>query len=237
MPLPHSLLATTSLIPASHSPLKTLYPSLDKALCGGLPAAGLIEVFGPAASGKTALILMLAVSAALEGNTAVLIDCCGSVTASRIAQILHANGGNASHLSQIFVCRVTSWNVLVGCVAHIIPTARYVGVDGVSFLFRSSMDGAALKRLELFAMRLQQKAASCGGIVAFANDIRMGAMGEVQTAMGETWRHVCATRISLGWQHRIRVAEVVKSAIVGRVRVEFEISESGFTEECTEEDE
>lgn len=237
MPLPPSLLATTSLVPASCPPLKTLYPSLDKALCGGLPAAGLVEVFGSAASGKSTLLLMLAVCAALEGKTAVLIDCCGSVTASRVAQILHANGGDASQLSRIFVCRVTSWNVLVGCVAHVTPTARYIGVDGVSFLFRSAMDGAALKRLEVFAMRLQQKAASCGGVVAFANDVRAGVMGEVQTAMGETWRHVCATRISLGWHGHVRVAEVVKSAIVGRVRVEFEINESGFTEGWTEEDE
>lgn len=235
MSLPPSLLATTSQLPPSHSPLKTLYSGLDKILRGGLPAASLVEVFGPAASGKTTLLLMLAVSAVLEGNRAVLIDCCGSVTADRVAQILLSRGGDISQSSLISICRVTSWEVLVGCVAHVTPSVRYIGVDGVPFLFRSAMDGAALKRLEVFAMRLQQKAVPCGGIVAFANDVRTGVAGEVQTAMGETWRHVCATRISLGWQGPIRIAEIVKSAIAGRLRAEFEVGEAGFIEEGTEE--
>lgn len=101
-------------------------------------------------------------------------------------------------------------------------------MDGISFLFRSAVDNAALKRLEVFAMRLQQKASECGGVVMFANDVRPGAAGKEHTSMGESWRHICATRLKLSRQGGTRTVQVVKSPFVGPVSHEFAIGEAGI---------
>src|SRR5579872_2116126 len=54
--------------------LPTGFPSLDAALGGGLPRGSIVELFGPPASGKTALALQIAAHAQSQAATAAWID-------------------------------------------------------------------------------------------------------------------------------------------------------------------
>ncbi len=55
--------------------LATAFPSLDRALgVGGLPRGSMIELFGPAGSGKTTLALQIVAHALHQGSTAAWLD-------------------------------------------------------------------------------------------------------------------------------------------------------------------
>lgn len=63
-----------SAFACSTRPLPTGFPSLDAALGGGLARSVITEIFGPASSGKTALVLQVIAHAQRIGTTAAWID-------------------------------------------------------------------------------------------------------------------------------------------------------------------
>lgn len=230
MPVTSEHLLIPSLVFRPHPPLKTLHPSLDTALKGGLPSSSLVEIFGPKFTGKTSLLISLAISAALENRNAYIFDCCGAISSIRISEILSARSLSLSLLSRIHVCRVVSWDVLLSCIPHLLPSCRLIAIDGAAFLFRAQGKVSSLSRLEVLATRLLEHVTTLGGIVVFTNNIRIAPSGLEYTAMGDSWRHVCGTRLSLESRAGERRITVVRSLLTAPVSLEFCICAQGFSD-------
>lgn len=218
----------------SQSPLTTGLHTLDKLLHGGIPLAGLTEIYGPPASAKTALHLSTAAHVVASGQSVVIVDTEGCACSIRIAQLVSALLPNATRadlskaLARVTVIRVTSVQMLF-VLPHVLadllartPNVRLLCVDSVAALYRTCDMNAAPKRLEAFAQRMHALAVRYDMAVVLVNHAKM-QQGVVVSAMGESWTHVCSTRIALRRMATCFALELIKSPVSASASINFQV--------------
>ena len=81
---------------------------LDKFLSGGIPPSVVVDIYGGNATGKTLLMLQLAVNSIKNGGKVLYVDTTGGFRPERVMAIQKASGINFDVLGKITVSRVTN---------------------------------------------------------------------------------------------------------------------------------
>ncbi len=151
---------------------RTSIPAIDDHL-GGLPAPGLIHVYGPPGAGKTTLTM--AVARAAERAAVVLTE---QPHPHRLTQLL----GSAA--DRVLIARPGDFEEQSRMVAGAARLLRAGEVDvacldSLSFLYRFEKlsEMAALRQLYRQLHQLQAATRASGGVALFTNQVRGGPSG------------------------------------------------------------
>lgn len=125
--------------------LKTNTP-LDKLLDGGIEDDAITNIYGPPGSGKTNIVLSVALSCVESGKKVVYVDTEGSFSLERFFQM----GGSEKHLKSIKFLQVHSWDEQHRAVGEI----EKISDKSIGLIIVDSM--VALYRLELDEKNFQQ---------------------------------------------------------------------------------
>lgn len=125
--------------------------SLDKLLNGGLHSGDVTLVYGEAETGKTSLAIQCAVNATRLGCKAIFIDCDGTFSPRRLAQIaVHDLNESAQQISliqpQTFQEQALAIDRLDG---YLTPQVGLIVVDTVTSLYRVEVDELKEKTFKL----------------------------------------------------------------------------------------
>jgi recombination protein RecA len=203
----------------SGSVLPTGFSSLDKALgIGGLPRGRIVEIFGPASCGKTALALQIVAHLQSSGGAAAWIDAEHAFSA-KFAGALRVNIGrlpvvtpDSTEQACEMACRLAESRVLdlivIDSAAALIPEVEQANIGLHGGGLHSRALGSALRRLAPLAART-------GVAIAFLNQIRIrpdAGAGEVETsAGGPPLKLYAAARIALAAAGRSVRFRIVKN--------------------------
>jgi DNA repair protein RadB len=183
--------------------------TLDCVLGGGFRCGDITEVFGEAGSGKTQLLMQLAVSAASRGET-VLWCVSEPLPHNRLAQlaaVYASRNGAASHnsvLEKIMISRVSSEEHVVGIMSPTGPASQQCSDLGVSLVLLDSIAAActtdgrnAAGAAEHVGYCLANFARRFGVAVVVSNQVR-SCLG------GGDHRTVLIASMGLGWANTVR---------------------------------
>jgi RAD51-like protein 2 len=153
-------------------------------------------------------------------------------------------------MSNIFVFRVFDHTEQMACIktlpaflaSH--PRVKLIVLDSVAFHFRAEFeDMSSRQRLlqslaqDLLAMAEQndlavvlinQVTTKIGGGAAANGPFGTGG-AQLIAALGESWAHVCTTRITLHWLGEQRCARIIKSPSQPDATVQYEVSHRGIS--------
>jgi len=191
--------------------LSTGCREFDEILNGGFEFGKITEVYGEAGSGKTQLLLQLAVSTAARGRTTVLLDTEGKVCANRIKEIVTSGGHNSSTMDRILVRQVRSQIDLVSIVKLLPALLQDKGNVGVILIDSVAQHFRFTENKEDLYKNPGVLYGICETLneLAFANSIAVVISNQVTThvpesgpssllpALGEAWRYAPTTRIRL----------------------------------------
>lgn len=221
--------------------LPTGFSSLDKALgIGGLPRGKLVEIFGPASCGKTALALQIAAFLQRNGATATWIDADHAFDAAfavdlgvdvgRLPVAAPDSTEQACEMARSLAGSGVVDLVVIDSAASLIPQVELetdIGWGGGALHSRAL--GSALRRLAPIAARTDVS-------VLILNQIRIrpdpGAAQPETSAGGPSIKLYAAVRVALsatGRTVRFRVVKNNLSAAFGSGDLEWRPS-SGFVE-------
>ncbi len=114
---------------------------LDKLLEGGIESDAITNVYGPPGSGKTNIVLTVALACCESGKKVIYIDTEGSFSLERFGQI----GGTEKHLKDIKFIQVYSWSEQHRAVKDLERVVdKNVGlivIDSMVALYRLELDG------------------------------------------------------------------------------------------------
>jgi DNA repair protein RadB len=113
---------------------------IDSLLGGGVERETITQIYGPSATGKTSICLMLAYRTALSGNKVVYIDTEG-LSSERVRQIFRERGSlNNVLLYEVFDFRQQSSTIKE--VARICRAEKIslIVVDSITALYRSELE-------------------------------------------------------------------------------------------------
>jgi recombination protein RecA len=208
-------------MPAGASPLPTGFASLDRALgIGGLPRGKIVEIFGPASCGKTALALQIVACLQRAGGAAAWIDADHSFDAKFAAQLgvdvsrLPVAAPDSTETAGEMACRLAASDVLdlvvLDSAAALTPQAELESDLGLlAGGFYSRALGSVLRRMATAAARFQV-------CVLVVNQIRIRPDGEGQretSAGGPPLKLYAAQRISLAAAGRKVRFRIVKNTL------------------------
>jgi recombination protein RecA len=207
--------------PAGVSTLPTGFASLDKALgIGGLPRGRIVEIFGPASCGKTALALQIAAHLQRHGEAAAWIDADHSFDAAFAAELgvdvsrlpvaapdsTEAAGEMARSLAATGVLDL----VVIDSAAALTPQVELDSDLGMA------AGGIYSRALGSLLRRLAATAARCGVCVLINNQTRIRSDREGQTettAGGPSLKLYAAARIALAANGRRVRFRIVKNTV------------------------
>jgi RecA/RadA recombinase len=182
---------------------------LDPLWGGGVLLRGLLELAGPAGSGKTQLALWLAGRALLAApGSAVLFLCTeGEFPAKRFCQMRHLGLDALACLARIVVEKAASFAQLDAVLAHRLPIliaktrAKLLVIDSIGALrsdYDQSETGPNTDHLWLLAQRLKWINDAYGVGVIILNQVSadMEAGGDaVKASLGLVWSNCVNTRV------------------------------------------
>jgi recombination protein RecA len=221
-------------------PLSTGFVSLDNALgTGGLPRGRIVEIFGPASCGKTALALQIIACLQHNGGAAAWIDADHAFDGMFAATLgvdvtrLPVAAPETTEQACAMACSLAASGVLdlvvIDSAAALTPqleleTGIGVGGDGL----HSRALGSALRRLAPAAVR-------SGASVLFLNQTRIrpdpGAAQPETTSGGPSLKLYAAVRIALSANGRTVRFRVVKNSLAAPFGTcELEWCRPGFAE-------
>ncbi|XP_042209770.1 DNA repair protein XRCC3-like isoform X1 [Homarus americanus] len=219
---------------------------LDDFLGGGIPVRGLTEVTGESGSGKTQLVLQLALYAQLPpisgglGKGVAYICTESQFSSNRLQQLIsHIRNkypkGPKSYTDNIFVHHVPDMDNLVDCVRYQLPhliSSRHVGlvvIDSVAAPFRveDRRERNTTLLLQTLGYRLHQLTSSHNIAVVAINQVTAamgkqslyGLEGNTAPALGLSWANLVTTRLMLTRTHSF----VRTHKLLPQTTVEFNI--------------
>lgn len=168
--------------------ISTGLPSLDIALGRGLPLGRVVEIFGPAASGKTSLALQLCKAMQATGEDVVYIDAEHAINVSWLNTTLdpsrytlvHPHFGEAATDVALAVITGGAGLVVIDSVPALTPKAEY----------ESSMEehtrGALARMMGQFMRKVAPLVFHSGTVLVMINQIRsnMSPYGNPETTPG-----------------------------------------------------
>jgi energy-coupling factor transporter ATP-binding protein EcfA2 len=199
-------------------PWITSITSLDSLLRGGIEPGWLVELCGPAGSGKTQICLSLASNAIREGKSVYWIDSGKTFRPERLVQI----AGYTECLNNVHVapchCLFEALRILstIDPIVRADPNTPMVIIDSVASLARSApVLFERHKQLHDLAGAIKRTPA----ITVVTNHVRAELSGrekaECVPALGNTWSHDITCRFMLGKEYieerQTRWIEVLKS--------------------------
>ncbi|KAK4315078.1 hypothetical protein Pmani_013672 [Petrolisthes manimaculis] len=190
------------------------------------------------------------------GGQALFIDTEGSFTSSRIkdmashavhhVQSISTDNPDAatftveSILKGIHYFRCHNYIEVLAVIRHLPtllqshPNIRLVVIDSVAFHFRHDFSDNVARTGLLCQMThsLIQLAGSHNLAVIVTNQmttkIENSGSSQLVAALGETWGHCPTLRLSLHWQHHIRVATLIKAPHIRTSSVNFQVTVAGI---------
>ena len=193
--------------------LATGFALLDRAIGGGLPRGGIVELFGPPSSGKTTLALQIVAKAQQDGATAAWIDAehvfdapYAAALGVRVEELPLAQPQSAEEALAIS-CRLAGSGavdlLVVDSAAALVPQLELesqMGEGGAGL--QSKVLASGLRKLTLAIRRT-------GAVVVFLNQTRSrrpASGGEEElSAGGAPLKLYAAVRLALGTQSGSRV--------------------------------
>ena len=109
---------------------------LDKFLSGGIPPSVVVDIYGGNATGKTLLILQLAVNSIKNGGKVLYVDTTGGFRPERVMAIQKASGINFDVLGKITVSRVTNTFEQINSLKNLkCGDFSLIAIDNITDLF------------------------------------------------------------------------------------------------------
>lgn len=118
--------------------------SIDDLMGGGLPNKMLIQIYGPAGSGKTNIALQSLVNAIKAGKNTIFIDTEGSFNEERLKQLAGASYDEVLKRTRLY--EVTSFEQQ-DSIINALEKADFVIVDSISSLYRLERDEENVREL------------------------------------------------------------------------------------------
>jgi DNA repair protein RadB len=120
---------------------------LNKFLFGGYETDIITTLYGPGASGKSNLCMLVAVSQARKGNKVIFIDTEGGFSVDRVKQILGNKNGLNETLQNIFLLKPTSFAEQEKSFETLLDHVRkgnisLIIVDSIAMLYRLELGDA-----------------------------------------------------------------------------------------------
>ncbi|XP_072313103.1 DNA repair protein RAD51 homolog 4 isoform X1 [Eucyclogobius newberryi] len=238
------LLSSTAILSTGH-------PRLDELLNSGLYTGELTELSGGPGSGKSQVCFGVSVHIALHLKQSVIfIDTTGGLTASRLQQMLQAEGSSMEEqmaaLQRIHVFRVFDVSSLLDCLYSLRRSGlqqvsvggacvRAIIIDSVSAVLSPLLGARYTQGLSLMVqvavlLKVLVKDFSVAALVT--NQVTRSATGAVRPALGASWSHLPRTRLLLEGPTRSargpgswRSASLIKSSRQPcLLRVDFDLS-------------
>ncbi|XP_072313104.1 DNA repair protein RAD51 homolog 4 isoform X2 [Eucyclogobius newberryi] len=206
------LLSSTAILSTGH-------PRLDELLNSGLYTGELTELSGGPGSGKSQVCFGVSVHIALHLKQSVIfIDTTGGLTASRLQQMLQAEGSSMEE--QVSVGGACVRAIIIDSVSAVLSPllgARYT--QGLSLMVQVAV-----------LLKVLVKDFSVAALVT--NQVTRSATGAVRPALGASWSHLPRTRLLLEGPTRSargpgswRSASLIKSSRQPcLLRVDFDLS-------------
>jgi recombination protein RecA len=204
--------------------LPTGFASLDKALgIGGLPRGQLVEIFGPASCGKTALALQMVGNLQHNGGAAAWVDAEHAfdatfaahlgVEVSRLPVVAPESTEQACDMARRLAASGVLDLLVIDSAAALIPEVELeTGFDTQTGALHSRVLGSALRRLAPSARR-------SGAAILFLNQIRIrpepGVAQPETSAGGPSLKLYAAVRIGLFASGRTVRFRIVKNKLAG----------------------
>lgn len=179
--------------------------SLDEHLL--FPASSVVEIAGDSATGKTQLVMSLAVECGMKGFGSIFVDTEGSFSAERILEIaserLSDNDGNAEHISRSVIVRenldvlsieeeIIENDVKLLIIDSIIPLLSESDRSGSEF---SMIDNRRDNLISEIAWELKRLAGNFNICVVVVNQARIHNGVADESALGLKWSH------SVNWKY------------------------------------
>jgi recombination protein RecA len=191
-------------VPARWAVLPTGFPSLDRALGGGFPGGGIVEVFGPASCGKSSFALECVAHLQRSGRTAAWIDADRAfdpafaaslgVDITKTAVAAPESAEQALEMARALAGSCALDLVVIDSAAALVPGLELrVGIGEGGPGLQARVLASGLRKLAQAALR-------SGAVVLFLNQTRGRAarQGEEETtAGGPSLKMHAAARISL----------------------------------------
>ena len=109
---------------------------LDKFLSGGIPPSVVVDIYGGNATGKTLLMLQLAVNSIKNGGKVLYVDTTGGFRPERVMAIQKASGINFDVLGKITVSRVTNTFEQINSLKNLkCGDFSLIAIDNITDLF------------------------------------------------------------------------------------------------------
>ena len=227
-------------IPRAQRALPTGFPSLDAALgAGGFTRGVITEVFGPASSGKTALVLQVIAHGQSAGTTAAWIDAEHAfdaafaahlgVDVARLPVTSPESAEEALDMARRFAASGAVDLIAIDSAAALVPRLELetgLGISGAGI--QSRVLGSELRRLAQVAAR-----ADAAIVLLNQTRFRPATPGEGETSSGgPSIKLHAAVRLALsasGRRVRVRIVKNKLAAPYGEAHLEWR-RDLGFVE-------
>ena len=116
--------------------ISTGLQKLDKFLSGGIPNGVIVDIFGGNGTGKTQLLLQLAINSIKNAGHVLFLDTTGGFRPERILQIQKQSGMQFDLLQKITVSRITNTSEQIKSMKHLENNEfSLIVIDNVTDLF------------------------------------------------------------------------------------------------------
>ncbi|KFM21060.1 DNA repair protein, partial [Marine Group I thaumarchaeote SCGC AAA799-B03] len=115
--------------------ISTGLQKLDKSLSGGIPNAVIVDIFGKNGTGKTQLLLQLAINSIKNGGNVLYFDTTGGFRPERILDIQKTSESQLDFLNHITVSRLTNTSEQINSIKNIDNNFSLILIDNVTDLF------------------------------------------------------------------------------------------------------
>ena len=116
--------------------ISTGLQKLDKFLSGGIPNGVIVDIFGGNGTGKTQLLLQLAINSIKNAGHVLFLDTTGGFRPERILQIQKQSGMQFDLLQKITVSRITNTSEQIKSMKHLENNKfSLIVIDNVTDLF------------------------------------------------------------------------------------------------------
>ncbi|ABX11987.1 ATPase domain-containing protein [Nitrosopumilus maritimus] len=115
--------------------ISTGLEKLDKSLFGGIPNGVIVDIFGKNGTGKTQLLLQLAINSIKKGGHVLYFDTTGGFRPERILDIQKESESQSDFLNQITVSRLTNTSEQINSIKNIERNFSLIVIDNITDLF------------------------------------------------------------------------------------------------------
>ncbi|AFS79962.1 recombinase A [Candidatus Nitrosopumilus koreensis AR1] len=138
--------------------ISTGLEKIDKFLSGGIPDGVIVDIFGKNGTGKTQLLLQLAINSIKNGGHVLYFDTTGGFRPERILEIQKKSETQLDLLNQITVSRLTNTSEQINSIKNIDNNFSLIVIDNVTDLFsyEYKKDESVFEKNSLF-MKYMQK--------------------------------------------------------------------------------